>query len=142
VGESPRNFVADPEIGIRLELVNASFYIDGRLRSNRINLSTTRFVYLFVYIKSKGLYIVSATEAPGTTAAGRFMGTHLTFVVGGTRIQFDNSTGHLLGDGNDRDAWVEYLPDYDLLGPDAGPDEAVVGLARSKETIPGFAKNN
>jgi len=142
VETDPRNYVAPVETGIPLELVDASFFVDGALRSDRINLSTTRFVFLFVFIKSKGLYIVSAAETPGATVSGKFMGSHLAFIAGGTRIQFDNTTGHLLGDQNDRDAWVEYLPNYDLLGPDASPDEAVIGLARSKQTIPGFARNN
>jgi len=135
------NFVASPESGLSLNLVNASFRLDGRLRSDRINLSTDRFVILFVFVKSKGLYIISADEMDGMQQAGRFAGSRLTVALAGTRIEFEGRNGDLLGYEPDRTAWVQYLRDYDLLGPDAKSDDAVIGLAARKELIPGFAEN-
>lgn len=137
-----RNFAAQPGDGLSLELVDASFRIDGRLRTERINLSTEQFVFLFVFVKSKGLYIISAEEMSGMGSAGRFDGPRLSIIVAGTVIEFESSAGNLLGREPDRIAWVEYRPDYDLLGPDARPGDAVIGLANRKEMIPGFAENN
>ena len=137
-----RNFVVPKETGPGLELLDARFKINGKLRSDRINLSTDQFVYLFVFVKSRGLYIVSADETDNALIAGRFDGSRLTFIVSNTTIEFENREGDVLDEGPNRSAWVEYFPSYDLLGPDARPDDAVVGLAASKSQIPGFLNQN
>lgn len=142
VGPERQNFTAKPPTGLSLDLVDASLWINGRLRSDRINLSTDRFVYLFVFVKSSGLYIVSAEQLRGTEAAGRFEGSHLTLLVQGTRIELVRAAGDVLGSGPDRTAWVEFLPGYSLLGPDARPDDVVIGLAARKDLIPGFLEQN
>lgn len=130
------------EAGPGLELLDAHFKINGKLRSDRINLSTDQFVYLFVFVKSRGMYIVSANETENALIAGRFDGSKLTFIVSNTTIEFESRGGNVLDEGPDRSAWVEYLPSYQLLGPDAKPDDAVVGLASSKIQIPGFLDQN
>lgn len=139
VGPGRGDFIAPSEAGIGLELSGGLFRVDGVVISNRINLSTERFVYLFVFLKSKGMYIVSAEEMEGGVVSGRFSGTELRFVVNDTRIELEGDGRHLLADNKDRSAWVEYIPDYeDLLGPDAQPGNAVLGLAARKNLIPGY----
>jgi hypothetical protein len=84
------------------------------------------------------MFIISADQNDAARLAGRFSGSKLTVLIGASRIELETSKGHMLGDNLDRSAYVEYIPDYELLGPDARPTDAVVGLAARKDHIPGF----
>lgn len=136
------SFMGPIETDLSFDLVNGTFRLDGIIRTNRLNLSTDRFAYLFFFVKARGLFIVTVEQSDAGVIAGRFTGDRLTFEIHGTRIELESGHGALLEDQEERKAWVEHLPEYDLLGPDAMPDEAVVGLARQKNQIPGFTEQN
>lgn len=126
--------------GVGLQFVNAFFRVDGILKSDRINLRTDRFAFLFVFIKSRGLYVVSTDQFENAFQSGQFTGARLIFIVDGTRIELETVQSSIFHDQVDRSAWVEHIPDYDLLGPDAKAGDAIVGLAARKNLIPGYAE--
>jgi hypothetical protein len=119
-------------------MVDAGFWTNGTLRSDRITLSSENFAMLFVHLPQSGLYIVSIERTENSLRSGRFAGNELSFSVDRTEIRFQSRGDHLFDDKVDRDAWVEYVPDERISADPATLGLAIVGLARERAQVPGL----
>ncbi len=128
--------VDSPALGFHM--VDAGFWTNGTLRSDRISLESEDFAILFVYLPESGMYLVTIEKSDASVQSGRFVGSDLVFSGGRTEIRFRSTGGNLFGDGMDRDAWVEFLPGF-VVSP-SGADIAgpIVGLARIRSHVPGL----
>jgi hypothetical protein len=122
----------EPKLGI--EIVNAQFWTNGTLRSDRINLESEDFKMLFVYLRSSGLYIVTVEPTESSVQNAFFTANEVHISGGRTDILFRSTSTHVFSDGLDRDAWVEFIPGIRLEGVPG----AVYGLATERSHIPGL----
>ena len=127
--------IVGQEARLAFKMETAEFYTNGTLRSDRISLESEDFAILFVYLPEAGLYVVTVEETPDAEVAGQFRGRELLFSGGRTEIRFRSVSGPLFQDGEDRDAWVEYIPSVRISADIVGP---VVGLARLRSHVPGL----
>ena len=124
--------------GLGFRMVDAGFWTNGTLRSDRIRLESDDFAILFVYLPESGLYLVTLEESDSAVKSGRFIGSEVVFSAGNIEIRFLSGGGHVFADQKDREAWVEFIPGLTIApsgAPIAGP---IVGLARERSHVPGL----
>ncbi|MDX1430397.1 MAG: hypothetical protein R3282_08920 [Rhodothermales bacterium] len=119
------------------ELRDASLKVNGHLTSGPINLADETFTYLFVYLDSDGLFMISTEPFGPTQEGGVFVGRRLTIEHEGVVMEFE-SQSDILDDPQARTAWVEFTPDFEMFAPGTQPADIVIGLADSRKQIPGF----
>lgn len=124
--------------GLGFNLVEAAFWTNGTLRSDRVSIEAVDFKILFVYLPESGLYIVTLDETDGASQSALFVGNDLVFVGGRTEVRFRSSGGHLFSDRVDREGWVEYLPGANISRPGAPSSDVVVGHAMQRSQVPGL----
>lgn len=124
--------------GISFRMVDAGFWTNRTLRSDRIRLESDDFVILFVYLPESGLYLVTVEQSEVSVQSGRFVGSELVFSGGNTEIRFLSEGGHLFTDRVDREAWVEFLPGLIVSPSGASIEGPIVGLARLRSHVPGL----
>jgi len=124
----------DASDALGIEMIDAAFWVNGTLRSSRVNLESDSFEFLFVYLQHSGLFIVTLEPNDATIEAGRFVNRQLAFETGGVRVVLESQGGHIFSDAIDRVAHVEFIPGLNIA--QAGID--IVGLAQFRSHIPGL----
>ncbi|MDX1429388.1 MAG: hypothetical protein R3282_03825 [Rhodothermales bacterium] len=119
------------------ELRDASLKVNGHLTGGPINLADETFTYLFVYLDSDGLFMISTEPFGPAREGGAFVRRTLTIDHGGVVMEFE-SQSDILDDPQARTAWVEFIPDFHMFAPGTQPADIVIGLADSRKQIPGF----
>lgn len=118
-------------------LTDATIKIDGVVTGGPINLLDETFTYLFVFLADEGLFMISAEPFAPSQEAGLFVGPLLTIDHAGVEIEFESKTD-ILDEPLAKSAWVEFTPDFPMFAPGTRPADIVIGLADSRNQIPGF----
>ncbi|MBT8401491.1 MAG: hypothetical protein KJO98_13515 [Rhodothermia bacterium] len=118
-------------------LTDATMKIDGVVKGGPINLIDETFTYLFVYLAEDGLFMISAEPFGPAQEAGLFVGPRLAVDHAGVEIEFE-SKSDILDEPLAKSAWVEFTPDFPMFAPGTRPADIVIGLADSRNQIPGF----
>lgn len=137
-GDGLVNEPADPgptplETSLRLE--GASLVINGVNHGSSISVYDESFTYLFIYVHDVGLFNVVAAPTARSLEAGLFDGDQMRFSAGGVSIEI-SSRSRILGVEGTRSLWVEPIPNYSMF-PGTRPVDVVIGLADTREQIPG-----
>ncbi len=118
-------------------LTDATMKIDGVVTGGPVNLLDETFTYLFVFLADEGLFMISTEPFGPSQEAGLFVGSLLAIDHAGVEIEFQ-SKENILDEPLARSAWVEFTPDFPMFAPGERPADIVIGLADSRNQIPGF----
>ncbi len=118
-------------------LTDATLKIDDVVTGGPVNLLDQTFTYLFVFVADYGLFIISTEPFGPSQEAGLFVGPLLTIDHAGVKIEFE-SKADILDEPQAKSAWVEFTPDFPMFAPGTRPADIVIGLADSRNQIPGF----
>jgi len=126
-----------------LLIENASLSISGSEHETTIQrLSGDSFTFFFIWVKDKGLFLVSIDGPHFAEVAGEFSGKMLRFSCAGTDVVVENESLPLLSDNMERPALVSFFSNYRLFSADVRPSDLVLGLADELRQIPGFENRN
>ena len=93
-----------------LRVQNGRLLVNGRLEHPNFSLTLQPFRYLFLYVPSHGLYVISSEQFDNANECGSFSDTALSFRAGDADIRIESSS-RILSDGQ-APSWVRFDPNF------------------------------
>ena len=121
-----------------LALVDAALTIDQTLVNPSISIVDSDARILFIFLKDRGLFTISAFETSPAQVAGSFNGSEVAIELDGTTIQIVNASDPLVGDGSKYPAWVIRFADFPMFAAGVDPADLAIGLVTEPRQIPGW----
>lgn len=106
------SFSFDEKSGIYLQ--NGRLYVNGELQHDNFSIMQSEFAFLYFYVPSKGLFIISNNEFEGATQAGNFQKNKLVLDIDGVSLVVKSSTKILPESEETSVAWVKYDSTFSL----------------------------
>lgn len=95
-----------------LHLQNGKIFINGQPQPGTYSAEMTSFKFLYFYVPSQGLFVISSSEFDHAIQAGKFEDRELQFDVSGIAFKLVSSRP-ILGKTS-RPLWVHYDPRFTL----------------------------
>ncbi|MBD0373747.1 MAG: hypothetical protein ICV60_23145 [Pyrinomonadaceae bacterium] len=113
VSAQPTNFTPQETDRARsLHLSNGRLYVNGELVFKNFSIGQSDFKYLFFYVPSRGLFIISDHQFEGSVQGGTFEGRTLSLRVGDIDLKVESSVPLLRGEQSA--AWVKFDSNFKL----------------------------
>jgi hypothetical protein len=106
------NKAESKDSNLPLNLKNARIFINEKQQPGAYSAVMTNFKFLYFYIPSQGLFVISSSEFDHAVQAGKFQDRELLFDVSGIGFRLVSS-GSILGKVS-RPLWVNYDPKFTL----------------------------